>query len=169
MEGEKKKSHKKPITTKIKEMKKSLLFIPIIFCLNLFAQQDCENFKTFSPSYILPKTIAAGIDYFTEIGFTGGIGAAYTVPKKYKKEQQLQDSIGNYLDIFALVGWRVVRIDYVVSVFANVGYTMGNEYKAQPFTSVKILFPLNKKAFSIEPLYIFGRGLTGKLSLHFKF
>lgn len=132
---------------------------------------DCENFAGYTFSYVAPKSIAAGVDYFTGIGLTTGIAVAYTPPRHYEIKQGANtfDSAGNSLDIFAYVGYRVMQIDYTVSAFVIAGYTMGNEYKAQPFVSTRILFPINQKAISIEPGYIFGRGVTGRLSIHLKF
>lgn len=152
---------------------KKLLFSFILFSsINSMAQRDCitEYFATVNVNYVLPKSFGAGVDYFTKIGLTGGVGAAYTNPKTYpvKMGENSYDSIGNSFDIYAYVGYRVWRIDYVVSTFFNAGYTMGNAYKLQPFTSIKILFPIDQKAISIEPVYIFGRGISGKVSFHIK-
>jgi hypothetical protein len=152
-------------------MKKIILLLTtILFFTPSFTQMDCENFKTFTASYVFTKTVAAGGDFFTETGFTAQMGAAFTYPRKYtiKTPNYEMDSLSNSFDLFAAVGWRLWRIDYVVSLFAYGGYTMGDQYKAQPFTSLKILFPSNNKAFSFEPVYIFGRGMTGKLSIHVK-
>lgn len=144
---------------------------PLLLILTIcHPQYDCENFPAFSLSYVVPKTIAVGIDYFTEIGITAGAGAAYTVAKTYQIKQgaNTYDSVGNMVDVFAYVGYRIARIDYVMSLFVNAGYTMGDRYKAQPFVSTKLLLPINTSALSFEPGYIFGRGATGKLSIHLK-
>lgn len=145
--------------------------IPLLLTISIcYPQYDCENFPALSVSYIAPKTIAAGIDYFTEAGFTAGAGAAYTVPRHYTVTHGTitYDSAGNSSDLFAYLGYRIARIDYTASLFVNAGYTMGNQYKAQPFTSLKLLIPVNTKAISIEPAYIFGRGVTAKISAHLR-
>jgi len=133
----------------------------------LLPQIDCENFATISPGYVLTKTVALSIDYFTEKGFTGGGGIGYT-PGQNKKEQEEVLNVNNNFNIFASVGWRVYRIDYTFSLFVNAGVTMGDQDPAQPFLSTKFLFPIDTKAISFEPAYIFGRGVTGKLSFHFR-
>lgn len=151
-------------------MKKILTLILLCtFALGSYGQADCENFPTISGSYILPKTIALGVDYFTEIGLTGGIGVAYTHPKTYTVKQGVNtfDSTGNSLDIISSIGYRVYRKEYVVSVFANTGFYFGDKLGAQFFVSSKALFPINNKAISIEPLYVFHRGASLKLSFHF--
>lgn len=143
-----------------------LLTIPL-FCS---AQYDCENFPAVSVSYVIPKTCAIGIDYFSEIGLTAGGGIAYTVPKHYEVKQgdNTYQKSTNSMDIYAYAGYRLFRVDYSVSVFGNVGYTMGDVEKLQPFTSIKVLFPIGSNAFSVEPFYIVGRGFSGKLSAHFR-
>lgn len=153
-------------------MKHILTILTILTCLNAQAQDDCtDNFAAIHVSYIAPKSAGAGIEYFTELGLTGGIGAAYTKPRHYTikqgaNEYQMQT---NSFDIYAHVGWRILRVDYLVSVFGNVGYTMGDVENFQPFTSLKLLFPVGTKAVSVEPVYVFGRGIAGKVSFHFKF
>lgn len=132
-------------------------------------QVDCENFPTVSASYILPKTIAVGVDYFSEIGLTGGISIAYTAPKTtvIKQGANEYEVSSNSLDLITSVGYRVFRKEYVVSGFLNTGIIFGDKLGAQPFVSSKILFPIKNKAVSVEPIYIFGRGYQTKLSLHF--
>lgn len=149
----------------------TVIIVLIAFSLTSFAQYDCDNFPAATVSYVLPKTISVGVDYFTEKGITAAIGGAYTSPKTYAVKQGANtfDSTGNAFDLYAYVGYRVARIDYSVSVFLNAGYTMGDKYEAKPVISSKILFPVNNHAFSVEPFYIFGRGFSGKLSAHFRF
>lgn len=153
-------------------MKHILTILTILTCLNAQAQDDCtDNFAAIHVSYIAPKSAGVGIEYFTELGLTGGIGTAYTKPRHYTikqgaNEYQMQT---NSFDIYAHVGWRLLRVDYLVSVFGNVGYTMGDVENFQPFTSLKLLFPVGTKAVSVEPVYVFGRGTGIKASFHFKF
>jgi len=154
-------------------MRHLTIFTALLIALNVNGQYDdpcTENFATITASYIAPKSVGLGADYFTEIGLTAGLGSVYTFPKSYvlkqgENEYQMQT---NSFDIYAYVGWRLLRIDYTVSVFGNLGYTMGDVEKFQPFTSLKVLFPIGQKAFSVEPVYVVGRGLTGKLSFHIK-
>lgn len=142
----------------------------MLFLSHCFAQYDCENFPAVSISYVIPKTIAVGIDYFTEMGLTGGIGAGYTPAKTYqvKQGENTFDSTGNQFDIFAYVGYRLLRIDYSVSVFLNAGYVYGDKWGASPVISTKVLFPIGSNAFSVEPFYILGRGFSSKISAHFR-
>jgi hypothetical protein len=144
-----------------------LLLLPFIG----LSQDNCtENFATVSASYVVPKSFGLGVDYFTKIGLTVGIGGIYTKPETYahKQGENSYDSVGNSLDIFAFVGYRVLQIDYKVSIFANAGYVMGDQHPLQPFLSTKVLFPINTKAISFEPVYIFERRIAWKLSIHFK-
>lgn len=132
-------------------------------------QYDCENFPTVSASYILPKTFALGIDYFTELGLTGGISVGYTPAKNYivKMGANTYDSTGNSIDLITSIGYRVFRKEYVVSGFLNGGVIFGDKLGVNFFLSSKILFPIKNKAVSVEPIYIFGRGYQTKISLHF--
>lgn len=149
-------------------MKKLSLIPLLLIAWACYAQDDCDNFKAIALSYIFPKTVATGIDYYTEGGFTGGAGLAYHREKKNKKELNDFKKVDNLFDIFVGAGYRIIQKDYKFSLFATAGITMGNENPANLYISTRALFPINNKAISIEPLYIFGRGFTGKASLHFR-
>lgn len=150
-------------------MKKLVLLLLLSPCL-AFGQYDCENHAAIGVSYILPKSISAEAAYFTNIGLTAGIGAAYTVPAKttVKNGGNEISSQTNMLDIFAYAGYRILHVDYKVSAFINAGGTMGDVNSLQPFVSAKVLFPSGQKAFSFEPFYIFNRGLSGRATVYFK-
>lgn len=155
-------------------MKRTIIIL--LACIYLqangqFKEENCSSdFAAISVGYAFPNSVVAGADYFTNLGLVGGIGTAYTFPESYnvKVGENTYQMQSNSFDIYAYVGWRLLRVDYVVSVFGNVGYTMGDVEKFQPFTSIKVLFPIGYKAVSFEPVYIFGRGFAPKLSIHFK-
>jgi hypothetical protein len=145
-----------------------LIFLVLPFLAN--AQFECENHAAVGISYILPKSASAEVAYFTNIGFTAGVGVAYSTPVtttiKSGTEEITEKS--NMLNIFGYVGYRLVQVDYKFSGFLNAGYVMGDESSVQPFVSSKFLFPSGQKAFAIEPLYIFDRGLSARASLYIK-
>jgi hypothetical protein len=156
-------------------MKHTLTILTIFTCLNLNAQKtkdycEIEDFGVISPGYIAPKSFSLSVDYFTKIGLIVGAGGVYTVPKTYevKQGENSYTMETNSFDIYSYVGWRLYRIDYVVSVFGVAGYTMGNVDGFQPFGSLRVLFPIGNNAVSVEPIYVAGRGMTGKLALHLK-
>lgn len=146
-----------------------LLTILLLLPFLVKGQDDCDNFPALSLGYMTPKSIIVSGEYYTEKGLTGSIGVAANKPDKYPRKN-LPDSLGNSLDIFVSAGCRVYRIDYVFSLFLNAGFNMGNENSLKPLLSAKFLFPINNTRFStsVEPVYVFGRGITGKLSIHFK-
>lgn len=145
-----------------------LIFLVLPFLAN--AQFECENHTAIGISYILPKSASAEVAYFTNIGFTAGMGVAYSKPvtTKVKSGTEEISSQSNMLNIFGYVGYRLVQIDYKFSGFVNAGYAMGDASSAQPFVSTKFLFPSGQKAFAIEPLYIFDRGFSGRASIYIK-
>lgn len=153
-------------------MKKLTIFTALLITLNVNAQIDCDiqDFGTVSVGYILPKSFSLSVDYFTKIGLVVGAGGAYSIPTTYevKNGENTYTMQTNSTDIYSYVGWRLFRVDYVVSVFGIAGYTMGDVEKFQPFTSVRVLFPIGQKAVSVEPVYVAGRGLTTRLALHIK-
>ena len=144
-----------------------LLLLPAI----CNAQYACDNYThhaAFGISYVLPRTVSAEVAYFTNLGLTGGIGAAYSVaPNKTEKNSMDETNVqSNTLNIFAYAGYRVFQVEYKVSAFLNAGCTMGNVNSLQPFVSSKILFPSGQKAFSLEPFYIFNRGFSGRATFY---
>ncbi|HRP30423.1 MAG TPA: hypothetical protein PKV73_00960 [Agriterribacter sp.] len=156
-------------------MKPILTILTIFTCLNLNAQKtkdycEIEDFGVISPGYIAPKSFSLSVDYFTKIGLVVGAGWVYTVPKTYevKQGENTYEMQTNSFDIYGYLGWRIARVDYVVSVFGIAGYTMGNVDKFQPFGSLRVLFPIGNNALSVEPVYVVGRGMTGKLAWHIK-
>lgn len=149
-------------------MKKLSLIPLLLIAWACYAQDDCDNFKAIAASYIFPKTMAAGIDYYSETGLTAGASASYSRSKKNKKEQGDYKKVATFIDIFVGAGYRIIQKDYKFSLFATAGITMGNENPANLYFSTRALFPINNKAISIEPLYIINRGLTAKVSLSFK-
>lgn len=151
-------------------MKKILSLILLAASFTAQGQYDCDNHPAISANYMLPKSFGITGEYYTKAGLTAGIGVAYTIPQTYEQKQgvNVYSQQTNSLDLYAYAGYRLVQFDYLMSAFVNVGYTMGNVEKFQPFLSTKLLFPLDQKAVSVEPVYIFGRGITGKLSIHFK-
>ena len=145
-----------------------LIFLLLPFLAN--AQFECENHTAIGVSYILPKSASAEVAYFTNIGFTAGMGVAYSKPvtTKVKSGTEEISTKSNMLNIFGYVGYRLVQVDYKFSGFLNAGYIMGDESSVQPFVSSKFLFPSGQKAFAIEPLYIFDRGFSGRASIYIK-
>jgi hypothetical protein len=145
----------------------SLLLLPAI-CQ---AQYSCDSYTQHAAvgfSYVLPRSVSAEVAYFTKIGLTAGIGAAYTgAPKKIEKDNEATTNVqSNMLDMFAYAGYRVFQVEYKVSAFVNAGCTMGDVNSLQPFVSTKILFPAGQKAFSVEPFYIFNRGFSGRATIY---
>jgi hypothetical protein len=153
---------------------KKLLFLTTLFfstiCFGQMEDECTDNFAAIHVGYAFPESIVLGADYYTGKGLVGGIGTAYTFPKTVEvKSGEISYLMQtNSFDIYAYLGWRLYRKDYVVSIFGNVGYTMGDVNGFEPFTSLKFLFPIGYKAISLEPVYIHGRGFAGKLSIHFK-
>ena len=143
-----------------------LLLLPVL----VNAQADCDNHAAIGVSYVLPKGISVEGAYFAENRLHAGIGVAYTLPTKtiVKEGANEYENVSNTLDIFAYAGYKVLQVDYVVSAFLNAGYTMGNVNGLQPFISSKILFPVGQKAFSVEPFYVFNRGMSDKTTLYIK-
>ncbi len=144
-----------------------LLLLPAI-CK---AQYSCDPYVHHAAvgfSYVLPRSVSAEVAYFTKIGLTAGIGAAYTVAtKRTEKDNETQANLqSNTLDMFAYAGYRVFKVDYKVSAFLNAGCIMGNVNSLQPFVSTKVLFPSGQKAFGIEPFYIFNRGFSGRATIY---
>lgn len=152
-------------------MKLLTIFTALLIALNVNSQgqYDCDNYPAVSIGYLTKKSIVVSGEYYTEMGLTASIGVAANKPDKYPRKN-LPDSIGNSLDIFVSAGYRLLRIDYTFSWFINAGFNMGDVNSLSPLVSTKLLFPIKNTRFStsVEPLYIFGRGLTGKLSFHFK-
>lgn len=149
-------------------MKKLIpLFLLPVFS---YAQQDCDNHAAIGISYILPKAISVEGAYFTKSRLTAGIGVAYTIPTKtiVKSGANEYETVSNTLDVFAYAGYKLLQVDYVVSAFINGGYTMGDVNDLQPFVSTKILFPAGQKSFSIEPFYVFNRGMSARASVYIK-
>lgn len=151
---------------------KQLLAAWLLFPMISYAQQDCHDDYTHHTalgiSYILPKSVSAEIAYFSKIGLTAGVGVAYSVPAKTTSKTGVNEfnNQSNMLDIFAYAGYRILQVDYKVSVFLNAGATMGDVNSLQPFVSSKLLFPAGQKAFSIEPFYVFNRGFSGRASIY---
>jgi len=144
-----------------------LLLLPV-YC---YSQYDCENPMALGVSYILPKSISVEGTYFSEMGLAAGIGMGYSVPTKTTIKSGTEEMVvnSNMLDIFAYAGYRVFRIKYKFSAFINAGYTMGDVNDLTPFFSTKFLFPVGRKAMSIEPFYVVNRGYSGRATLYFKF
>ena len=146
--------------------------VPLFLFLPFFghAQFECENHTAIGVSYILPKSASAEIAYFTNIGFTAGLGVAYSTPVTKVMKSGTEEIVAktNMLNIFGYAGYRLVQVDYKFSGLLNAGYAMGDESSVQPFVSSKLLFPSGQKAFAIEPLYIFNRGFTARASLYIK-
>lgn len=156
-------------------MKKLTLILSLLVATVATAQfsyDDCDNYKALGIGYIAPRSVVFDGLVVTGIGFNANIGAALSYPKTYKVVKAgapaLYDSIGNMLDAFATVGWRVIRRDFKYSLYLNVGGTMGDASKATPLVSARLVFPMNLKVLSIEPLYIFDRGYTIRATMHFK-
>ncbi len=145
--------------------------LPLMLLLPVLAlsQPECESHFAAGVSYVLPKGVSAEGSYFVN-RFNAGIGVAYNLASgtKVKNGVNEYELPGNSLDIFAYAGYKVVQVDYVVSAFLNAGYTMGNVEGLQPFVSSKILFPAGQKAFSVEPFYIFSRGLSARATLYLR-
>jgi hypothetical protein len=146
--------------------------IPLLLLLPVFAlaQQDCENHAAIGISYVLPKAISVEGAYFTKSRLTAGIGVAYTIPTKtiVKAGSNEYETVSNTLDVFAYAGYKFLQVDYVVSAFVNAGYIMGDVNSLQPFVSTKVLFPAGQKSFSVEPFYVFNRGISARASLYIK-
>ena len=154
----------------MKQLLAMLLLLSYVFS---YAQTDCDNYSNHSAiglSYILPGSVSVEGAYFTRVGLTAGIGVAYSVPAKttVKRGANEYTTRSSMLDLFAYAGYRILKIDYTVSVFFNAGYTMGDVNDMQPFFSTKILFPAGQKAFSIEPFYVVNRGFSGRASVYLK-
>lgn len=149
-------------------MSKTLLLLSLLISINSMAQ-DCDNFPAISLSYLTPKSIMISGEYYTEKGLTASIGVAANKPDKYPRKN-LPDSIGNSLEIFVSAGYRLLQIDYTFSWFVSAGFNMGNVHSLQPLLSTKLLFPIKETRFStsVEPVYVFGRGIMGKVAIHFK-
>jgi hypothetical protein len=148
-----------------------LFFLLLLLPVLCHAQYSCDSYTQHAAvgfSYVLPRSVSAEVAYFTKIGLTAGIGAAYSVTaKKTEKDNEAQTNVqSNMFDIFAYAGYRVLQVDYKVSAFVNAGCTMGDVNSLQPFVSTKILFPSGQKAFSFEPFYIFNRGFSGRATLY---
>ena len=149
-----------------------LFFLLLLLPAICRAQYDCNDNYTHHAavgfSYVLPRSVSAEVAYFTKLGLTGGIGAAYSVASKRTHKNGVTESNfqSNTFDIFAYAGYRVLQVEYKVSAFVNAGCTMGNVNSLQPFVSSKILFPSGQKAFSIEPFYIFNRGFSGRATIY---
>lgn len=125
-------------------MKKILLILAMIPAA-AFSQMDCENFGAVSLSYSAPRGAAVGYSYFTETGLTAEGGVAYN-SGVWKKDSAGVANIGAY----AMIGWRVFREDYRVSVFVYVGGEMGSESKAKPIGAVRVLIPAGNSAFAVD-------------------
>lgn len=157
--------------TQIHIMKKLLLilFVVPVFCQ---AQDECESVSHMAVgiSYILPKSVSVEGAYFTAKGFTAGIGVAYTQPAKFlRKSADTEYSVhSNMLNVFAYAGYRVFHRDYKLSAYLNAGYTMGDVDDPYPLVSARLLFPSGQKAFSVEPMYVFNRGIGGRATLYLK-
>lgn len=152
-------------------MKKLITVLLLTSTIIATAQHACDdNYAAAGVGYILTKAISADISYFTRVGLTAGIGAAYNPPKKFNTENEsvIDDSAGNCLSTFVFVGWRALHSDYQYSVYGNIGLTMGDSDPLKPFVSVRTLFPVGQKAISVEPLYVLDRGFNLRLSIHFK-
>ena len=148
-----------------------LFFLLLLLPAICQAQYSCDSYTHHAAvgfSYVLPRSVSAEVAYFTKIGLTAGLGAAYTVAtKKTEKDNEATTIVqSNMLDIFAYAGYRVFQVDYKVSAFVNAGCTMGDVNSLQPFVSTKILFPSGQKAFSFEPFYIFNRGFSGRAIIY---
>ncbi|MGZ8518250.1 MAG: hypothetical protein ACXWWD_12915 [Chitinophagaceae bacterium] len=143
-----------------------LLALPV----SSLAQQDCDNHAAIGISYILPKGISVEGAYFTKSRLTAGIGVAYTIPTKtvVKAGANEYETVSNTLDVFAYAGYKFLQVDYVVSAFVNAGYIMGDVNSLQPFVSTKVLFPAGRKSFSVEPFYVFNRGVSARASVYIK-
>lgn len=143
-----------------------LFVVPILS----YSQADCDNHAAIGISYILPKGISVEGAYFTKSRLTAGIGVAYTIPTKsvVKSGANEYEVVSNTLDVFAYAGYKFLQVDYVVSAFLNAGYTMGDVNSLQPFVSTKILFPAGRKSFSVEPFYVFNRGMSARVSVYIK-
>jgi hypothetical protein len=129
-------------------------------------RRSCSYWRIVYP----PKGIAVEGAYFTKSRLTAGIGVAYTIPTKtvVKAGANEYDMVSNMLDVFAYAGYKFLQVDYVVSAFVNAGYTMGDVNSLQPFVSTKVLFPAGRKSFSVEPFYVFNRGMSARASVYIK-
>ncbi len=145
----------------------------LILCLTpvlAFSQEDCESPAAIGLSYVLPRGVAVEGAYFVN-RLTAGLGVAYQFPANNsgKEVEEGTNASANSVELFAYAGVKLVQIDYLFSAFVNAGYTMGNSEGARPFVSSKFLFPSGRKAFSVEPFYIFNRGFSGRATLYLKF
>lgn len=151
----------------MKKLSALLLLLPLFS----YSQYDCDNYShhtAIGVSYIMPRSVAVEGAFFSKQGLTAGIGAAYTRPHHtvVKNGENEFETVSNSLDVFSYVGYRVLQVDYKVSAFVNAGVTMGNVNSMQAFLSTKILFPAGQKAFSVEPFYVFNRGVSGRATLY---
>src|SRR4030095_2035259 len=148
-----------------------LFFLALLLPAICHAQYNCDTYTHHAAvgiSYVLPRSVSAEVAYFTKIGLTAGMGAAYSVAPKKTDKESLTESVkqSNMLDIFAYAGYRVFQVEYKVSAFVNAGCIMGDVNSLQPFVSTKILFASRQKAFSLEPFYIFNRGFSGRATIY---
>lgn len=150
-------------------MKKLVLLLLLLPCF-AYSQYDCDNYAAAGVSYILPKSVAGEVSYFTRIGFTAGVGAAYTVPTRTRvKDGQAVAPGADVLDLFAYVGYRIIRVEERFSAYLNAGGAMGDVNGVKTFVSARLLFPWGPRAVGIEPFYTFNRGLSGRATVYFKF
>jgi hypothetical protein len=150
---------------------KKLSAFALLLPLFSYSQYDCDNYSHHTAigiSYVAPRSVAVEGAFFSKQGLTAGIGTAYTKPIRtiVKNGDNEYETVSNSLDIFSYVGYRVWQVDYKVSAFVNAGGMMGNVDGMQAFVSAKILFPAGQKAFSIEPFYVFNRGVSGRATLY---
>lgn len=150
-------------------MKKLIL----LFCISpilAFSQDDCESHAAVGLSYVLPRGISVEGAYFAN-RLTAGIGVAYQFPANNtnKAAEEGNNTGSTDVELYAYAGVKLVQIDYLFSAFVNTGYIMGNSEGARPFVSSRFLFPSGRKAFSVEPFYIFNRGFSGRAAVYLKF
>lgn len=152
-------------------MKTKLTTILTILICTISKAQDCDNFTSGAISYVFPKGVSVEGGKTFQIGFTGAVGFSIQAPKTYQTKTQSGtpiDSVGNFVDIYSYIGWRLLKVDYVISIYANAGAIMGDAAGLKPMASIKFLFPTGNNAISVEPFYIMDRGFSGRLSYHFK-
>ena len=156
----------------MKKLKLSVLaLIPFI---GMAQTNKCEEpqFSSMAISYVFPQGLGAegGLTFDRGVIHTANIGIAYQTPKYHsiKKGNDTIDSLGNVLDIYTYVGWRLYRRDFKLSIYGNVGWTFGDAAGIKPLASIKFLIPINETAVSVEPFYILGRSASIRLSIHFK-
>lgn len=137
---------------------------------SIHGQTDCDDFATVTASYTATHSsmISLGGDYFTELGITAGIHATHTfgATKVVKQGENEYIVSGRQVGVSAQLGYRIFRIDYVLSVMGYAGYSMGSDQAFGLFTSIRILKPMNNWAISVEPMYHQNGKLPIRFSVH---